>query len=107
MCSLPVFNKIIAMKYCCPGFECAVDNAGKRGPAVFVEDIGSKPLFLMQWRFADKEVADSIVINSPHAVSLIEDVGLRYCPWCGVSLKDFYSKSWQDLVRPDLRLPKG
>ena len=95
------------MKYCCPGYKGNLDEAGKRGFAVFVEDIGSKPMFLMQWRAIDKGDANAVVLNAPVPVSLVVDIGMRYCPWCGVSLADFYSKSWKALVRPGLRLPQG
>ena len=94
------------MKYCCSAFEGHLDEAGKSGFAVFGEDVGDKCLFLLQWRSVDKE-SDLTAIRSPHPVALIGDMGLRYCPWCGVSLADFYSKSWKTLVRPGLRVPLG
>jgi hypothetical protein len=59
--------------------------------------------FVLQFRATEPDVQVTTDPISP--VSLIAEVGIQFCPWCGVRLLDWYQKDVASLERPDLIAP--
>jgi hypothetical protein len=59
-----------------------------------------EPFFVLQHRAAEP----GILVNTepPSPVSLVTDIGLQFCPWCGVRLLEWYKTNSAQLERPDL-----
>jgi hypothetical protein len=94
------------MKWCCPGFEGNYSQAGQRSSAVLVgRDLMGMPEFTLQFRAVDKG-NEQFISSSNEAIpiSLVIDVGMRYCPWCGCDLEKWYADAVDELYRPDLRI---
>jgi hypothetical protein len=89
------------MNWCCAQFEGWHSQSGQRGLGVFVKrSLDESKMFVLQHRAADPGV---IVTTEPLApVSLITDIGIQYCPWCGVRLEKWYGKNTDRLERTDL-----
>jgi hypothetical protein len=89
------------MNFCCYGFEDKFGNAGKRGFATFSIrwDDGAVG-FVMQHRAMDIG-AKTPFTESP--LSLISEVLLRFCPWCGQDLDKYYGNN-RSVIRSDLKL---
>lgn len=81
-------------------------QAGTRGHAVFA---GRSPLgdpeFILQTRAVEPGVSISTDPVAP--VSLVSEIRIQFCPWCGVRLRDWYRKDVQALERRDLVVPLG
>jgi hypothetical protein len=91
------------MKWCCLGFEANYDNAGERGLGILVSrDSTDRAEFTLQFRAVDKGTEQSV--TSEHPISLVEDIGMRYCPWCGRDLEVWYGEVIDRLYRPDLKI---
>jgi hypothetical protein len=60
------------------------------------------PLFLLQHRSV--EMGDEGPKDHPRPVTLAGQVGILFCPWCGVNLKAFYGREIQSMERPAYRL---
>lgn len=91
------------IKWCCPGFEANYDKAGERGLGVLIgRDSTGRPEFTLQFRVVDKGAEQSV--NSEAPISLVEDIGMCYCPWCGRDLTKWYGDNVDDLYKPDLKI---
>ena len=91
------------MKWCCMGFQGNFQIAGSRGFGIFVSTKdGSEPSLILQHRSLDER---SSAPNRNYPISLVTDVRIQFCPWCGVRLKQFYWDSYRELDRSDLRVP--
>lgn len=88
------------MNWCCFAFKGHSENAGQRGLGIYVEVHDKDPKFVLQWRSVDNPIS----FQSEQAISLMEEVKISFCPWCGVRLSEFYSSSYKELARPDLRI---
>jgi hypothetical protein len=92
------------MKWCCIGFENMLGQAGRRGPAILVDASREHepPRFFVQFR----AVAQGTNAHFPDDVpiSLVTEIGIKFCPWCGMSLAQFYAASARQLSRPELRV---
>ena len=89
--------------FCCAGFKHHFDRAGTRGFGVFaVATLQSKSWFKIQYRCVDPG-SGPISPNTNFPISLIEEVTLNFCPWCGRDLHQWYSRTWETLTRPDLQ----
>jgi len=89
------------IKWCCVGFKSAVDSAGNRGFAIFVDDSLEPVLFVLQHRALDPGAA---MPDYAGHMSVITEVGIQYCPWCGKSLMRRYRKHLRRLAREDVRI---
>jgi hypothetical protein len=86
------------MKWCCPTFEGWFNEAGNRGLAVVVDQTATAaPLFLLQHRSVD--VDDEGPKHHPHPLTLVSQVGILFCPWCGANLAAFYNNDFQAMER--------
>ncbi|MBN1491738.1 MAG: hypothetical protein JXA69_17630, partial [Phycisphaerae bacterium] len=91
------------MKWCCAQFEFYVQRAGERGIGVFADASDeSRPAFFVQFRAVDYGVEASVTCAAP--VSMMVEVGILRCPWCGADLQKWYRKRIGDLNKPHLRV---
>jgi uncharacterized protein (UPF0212 family) len=56
----------------------------------------------LQYRAVDKGKENCIQSDVP--ASIIIDVGIAFCPWCGSNLEKYYRKHVNSLYREDLKL---
>ena len=90
------------MKFCCLGFEHWHNAAGTRGFGVFAADGEHGPaMFLIQHRALDANGRPPE--QSPSPLSLVSDLIIQFCPWCGTKLGEFYRDTDQ-IDRTDLKL---
>jgi hypothetical protein len=91
------------MKWCCITFKSWYEAAGKRGFAILVgRDSAGKPQFTIQHRSIDPEMEDLVKTETP--LSLVADIQISYCPWCGRNLERWYGKNVDTLYRPNLKI---
>jgi len=91
------------MNWCCLGFSAHVQAAGQRGFAIVVDDSDpSGAVFVIQHRAIDIELDFPFVWDKP--ISIVTDVQMQYCPWCGVLLSAFYAEGAAEISRPELRV---
>ena len=76
---------LVQVKWCCGVFKGWFEAAGERGIGILVEldDEGPK--------------------DHPRPVTLVAELRIQFCPWCGHSLVDVYSKVADVMARPHLR----
>ena len=92
------------MDWCCIGFKAQYENAGNRGSAVLIgRNYSGGPEFTLQFRAVSQGYEASIVSDGALR-SLVTDVGLRFCPWCGVFLADYYGVAVGVLYRSGFRV---
>jgi hypothetical protein len=72
------------VNWCCLGFKGNYEDAGARGVAVIVDVVDGNPKFALQFRAVD--IHKEELIQSSVPVSLTCNIGMRFCPWCGVDL---------------------
>lgn len=76
--------------------------AGTRGFGVFVSTAeGPEPVFILQHRSMDLGVPCPV---TEHPISLVSEVRLQYCPWCGANLKDWYHRVLGDLDKSEFKV---
>jgi hypothetical protein len=86
------------------GFEGNYKNAGERGVSVLAqkEHMGiAEPRFFIQVRSVSANDQPRLRLEPADIpVSLVTEIGMRFCPWCGVNLGNFYGKDIASLHRP-------
>ena len=88
------------MKWCCMGFEGNFQMSGSRGFGVFVSiREGAEPAFILQHRSVDPGAPTP---HTEYPISLVSDIQMQFCPWCGVKLSDWYRKVLKELDRSEL-----
>ena len=90
------------MKFCCRAFEHLHGIAGTRGFGVFSEVSEIPAMFIIQHRALDSDGTPPPSCPSPP--SLVSDLVIQFCPWCGVSLADFYYGIELQMERADLKV---
>ncbi len=91
------------LKFCCYGFEKAVQNSGKGGISIYSSPpIEIVPIFYLRCRSVD--LGDKDELSSRLNMVIFEgkiidfcyatELPIRYCPWCGKSLQRFYRRTW-------------
>jgi hypothetical protein len=77
--------------------------AGTRGFGVF--SVGKfykeETAFIIQHRAMELGAVPTFETTSP--LSLVSEMHIQFCPWCGTQLNDFYGAS-SEIMRPDLKL---
>jgi hypothetical protein len=87
------------MKWCCATFRGWFDEAGNRGFAIVVEQsTTTQPSFSLQHRSV--EMDDEGPKQHPRPLTLVSQLGIIYCPWCGVELRKFYGADVGQMERP-------
>jgi len=75
--------------------------AGMRGFSIFVVTDGGTSIFVLQHRAIEQDVA---IPNSDQSLSIISEMQIQFCPWCGVRLHKYYQPRLQELDRSDLHI---
>jgi hypothetical protein len=92
------------MNFCCRAFEHWYKASGTRGFGAFAAQIDEGPaVFVVQHRALDAGASPPNF--SPSPFSLVSDLIIQFCPWCGAKLDDFYRESKGQIDRTDLKLP--
>src|ERR1700759_1230508 len=95
------------MKYCCQGFRNALENKRDDGFVPYVVPPSSRgkfPSFRMAFRAVRSESVPAMrkamatISSPPTNVKLCGIFGLRFCPWCGAKLVEFYRSSFESLI---------
>lgn len=94
------------MQYCCVQFFSLCNEAGTRGVGLIVDASETKPAFFLQWRGMENG-EDTSSLSSAVPLELATELGILFCPWCGVDLNKFYRKCVGQMSRPDLRLSRS
>lgn len=91
------------MKWCCPAFKSWYEGAGERGFAILVgRDENRKPQFVIQHRSVDPGAQDLVKAETP--ISLVADIQIDFCPWCGWKLEKWYGENVDVLYRAGLKI---
>lgn len=95
------------MQWCCIGFENMWERVGKRGAAILIDasDQASMPGFFVQFRAVDTGIEPKLPDDAP--VSVVTEIGIAFCPWCGVSLREFYGTIAARISRSEFRIGLG
>ena len=88
-------------KWCCAGLESHFGMTGLRGFSVFVAHDDGYFSFIFQHRATEPGAS---IVDSDQPVSLVSDVQIQFCPWCGVRLADYYRTRMRHMDRSDLRV---
>jgi hypothetical protein len=84
-------------------FEGYFQMAGSRGLGVFVSTRdGSDPALILQYRATDPGAR---IPYTELPMSLVTDVHVQFCPWCGVRLHKWYRNVLRSLDRSELKVP--
>jgi putative intracellular protease/amidase len=68
-------------------------------------DAAGKPQFRLQARVTDLGKEGEIIFGAAHVpISMANETGLTYCPWCGRELVGWYLKDSKKLDRSDMLL---
>jgi len=89
-------------------FRDTFQEAGQRGFAVFVarHELG-QDVFVLQHRSAEPGDEANVKSASDLPVSLISQLIISRCPWCGRKLADSYGRHLDDLRREELFIRLG
>ncbi len=91
------------MNFCCMGFEGMLGSAGERGFGTFTAQYPEgEVVFVLQHRALDEGAEAPPFAPSP--LSLVSDLLIQVCPWCGVELKEFYRNDLKKFDRTDLKI---
>ncbi len=92
------------MKWCCVGFKAHYQQAGQQGSSILVgRDSLDAPEVTLQCRVVDSGQEGSIT-SEKHPVSIVTDIRIVFCPWCGRNAEKWYRKEVDNLFRPDLKI---
>ena len=90
------------MSWCCDAFRMNFEMAGSRGFGVFATDDSPYGIgFVTQHRAL--ELGGEPPKDAPSPLSLISEMRITHCPWCGANLAQHYGNS-TEIMRPDLKL---
>jgi hypothetical protein len=91
-------------EWCCKGFESSFAEAGQRGFGIIIQEGTLNDfMFTLQHRCLDPG-ARIPSLDPGVALSLISEMTLKYCPWCGQDLKKWYSSWAVQLLRPEFEM---
>ena len=84
------------------GFRGQLPDGGPSRICLFVSSMNRKNfVFIMQHRTLDPGVA---IPNTEQALTIVSDIQISFCPWCGTDLHKFYQKRYQELDRNELEV---
>ena len=92
------------MNWCCAAIKNSFLEAGHRGVGFFVADSRSgTPTFVLQFR----AIAVGSLPPDPcdSNITLVTDLTISYCPFCGKRLDRFCRNQLETLHKPELRIP--
>ena len=87
------------MRWCCMPFENLYKDEGNRGFSVVPSNEYSEDeyKFILKCRVVDFGSEHTVKADVP--VSIISNMPITYCPWCGKNLKKWYGKSIEELFK--------
>jgi len=89
------------MTFCCDAFKSNFEMVGTRGFSVFSVQFEKEEVdFIVQHRAMEAGEVPPVT-SSP--LSLVSEMHIRFCPWCGKELVKFYGSN-PAIMRPDLKL---
>ena len=88
------------MKWCCKVMQGWYQIRGDRGFSVKVNERSGQYRFVMQHCALEPGIRLPDDFNEP--VSIISELVVLYCPWCGKNLEKFYKKNLSDLCKESL-----
>jgi hypothetical protein len=88
------------VRWCCSSFKSHAQTAGRRGYGVFVDDSSDPIVFILQHRSLEPEDPKASYDQRP--LTLVAEIGIQHCPWCGQKLAKWYRKDIHRLARVDL-----
>lgn len=91
----------IQANWCCWGLEGLASEAGERGFGFFVDRYEPETRFILQHRAMEPGT------KPPHTdslLSLVSELVIERCPWCGCSLLERYARDLPALDRSDLAI---
>jgi hypothetical protein len=77
--------------WCCASFQNRYSLGGKRGVAVVYGVRDGELQFFLQFRAVEAGV-DRLPGTFEGPISLLEEVPIELCPWCGKKLARYYKK---------------
>jgi hypothetical protein len=94
------------MKWCCQAFQARYEQRHERGFFVYVlppiVDATREPSFHLGMRALERSkyatFSEAMKGRMDGCMSLSGSTGIKYCPWCGVTLTKFYRKSWMEIL---------
>lgn len=90
-----------SIRWCCGGFQASHQRCGERGYSIFYSTgLTSEERVVLQFRAVDKG-SEGGVGPSRVPLTLVTEVVLTFCPWCGTELKPHYGKQLELMRRPD------
>lgn len=92
------------MNTCCKQFEELISEAGQAGISIILRRLGSDIGFFLQARSyhhdqEDKALGLPRAPEPPRPFYMQIQQGIRYCPFCGKSLKDLVSPDSNEIDR--------
>jgi len=97
---------VTTTKWCCDAFRNRYDRGGDRSIAVLIDrDFQGEPSFVLQARAFER--GEEPRLDVPVPMSLVSEDLIAFCPWCGASLRRWYGKQFEELIRPGLRIDRG
>ena len=90
------------MKWCCEGFKTFFSFAGERGFTVFAK---RSDLMVLQCRAVNKgeeRLFAEAIKKAPVPISIVQELPIRYCPWCGREISRYYKNSIESITRNDM-----
>lgn len=92
-----------SVKWCCVGFQNLYQAAGERTFAILVgRDPLGAPEFTLHHRALSR--GQTLPTTGDVPISLVSDLRIRFCPWCGRRLDRQYRKHVDALWRPGLKV---
>ena len=79
------------MTFCCSGFAFLYERAGSRGFGLIVNRRSNGEVsYILQSRAVAR--GEETLISAPPSVamSLVSQLGMTFCPWCGNTLDTWY-----------------
>jgi len=91
------------VRSCCSAFGYYSNEAGRRGFGIFTYYFEENdPVFILQHRALDPGGQQPPVAPTP--LSLVSEMQIQFCPWCGIKLNEFYKSAVKELERNDLKI---
>ena len=92
----------MSVKWCCSAFQGHYANAGDRTFGVLVDkDSLNHATFILQHRAL--EPGDELPVSIQIPVSVISEVYISFCPWCGCALARHYKRWIEELRRSNIK----
>jgi hypothetical protein len=91
------------MEWCCAAFRGHHEAAGQKGLTVFAATNSQhRYYFVLQYRAIDN-IRNEALDHIQTPVTVLAEIAVRYCPWCGRRLARAYRKHIPEILRNDLK----